>query len=153
MSSKTEDDHRYLYEREWRIVSGLQRKGPDGSELPSGFRKLSEIEKAELVAVNPRWGGPLRSTDSRITNQLSGTPMIDDFWLFDGHSHPMPDRVNHRLMAQASCPCDGCARSPRCAAEQLACTAFARGESEIWWRVVPRTDATRERYRRAFAGL
>jgi hypothetical protein len=47
-------------------------------------------------------------------------------------------------------PCDFCHRAPRCAAEQLACTAFERFEAGLRWQIAPRVDATRERYERIF---
>lgn len=48
------------------------------------------------------------------------------------------------------CPCDSCGFTPRCAAERLACTAYARfvaGRAD--WTVAPRVDASREIYRQA----
>jgi hypothetical protein len=50
-------------------------------------------------------------------------------------------------------PCDGCARARRCAAELLACSAFAaftQGRVAPYWHVLPRVDATRERYERLY---
>jgi hypothetical protein len=46
-------------------------------------------------------------------------------------------------------PCATCPRAARCAAERLACFAFAafvHGEER--WRILPRVDASRERYER-----
>jgi hypothetical protein len=47
-------------------------------------------------------------------------------------------------------PCDGCARAARCAAEQLACTAFERFNAGLRWQISPRCDASRERFDRIF---
>lgn len=58
----------------------------------------------------------------------------------------------HRAPLLEASPCDGCARASRCAAELLACSAFLRfasGASERQWRVLPRTDASADKYRKA----
>ena len=47
-------------------------------------------------------------------------------------------------------PCDGCVRAPRCAAEHLACSAFAAFLDGRPWQAAPRVDASRERYERLF---
>ena len=47
-------------------------------------------------------------------------------------------------------PCDGCRSAPRCAAEKLACSAFAvyaDGTPESRWAAAPRLDASAARYR------
>jgi hypothetical protein len=48
-------------------------------------------------------------------------------------------------------PCDGCGRAARCAAEQLACTAFERFDAGLRWEISPRNDATRQRFARIFS--
>ncbi|MGH8142832.1 MAG: hypothetical protein ACREU2_09980 [Steroidobacteraceae bacterium] len=48
------------------------------------------------------------------------------------------------------CPCEGCARAARCAAELLACSAFERFDAGLRWQLSPRTDASRERYAAIF---
>lgn len=78
MSGKEEDDQRYLYEREWRIVSGIFGR------LGNPFRKLTDEEKNELIAKRPHWAKPLKSSDPKITAQFSNEPMINSFWFFDG---------------------------------------------------------------------
>lgn len=45
-----------------------------------------------------------------------------------------------------ACPCEGCPKAARCAAELLACSAFERFDAGLRWQLSPRTDATRERY-------
>jgi hypothetical protein len=50
-----------------------------------------------------------------------------------------------RAMLEPS-PCDNCARSQRCAAEYLCCSAFAAFLHGADWRFRPRVDATRARY-------
>ena len=59
----------------------------------------------------------------------------------------------YRLLALIEpdpCPCEGCARSPRCKTELLACSAFALyyiGEATPEAiDVAPGVDASRERY-------
>jgi hypothetical protein len=47
-------------------------------------------------------------------------------------------------------PCDLCPRAARCAAQQLACTAFERFSTGRRWQIAPRVDATHERYMRIF---
>jgi hypothetical protein len=79
MSGKASDDHQYLYEREWRIVSGCIP--PD---LEDPCRKLNDTEKAELLALRGEWGGPMQANDPRVTQQLSGEPLIDSFHFFNG---------------------------------------------------------------------
>jgi hypothetical protein len=61
--------------------------------------------------------------------------------------------VSHELAVHGlgSAPCDNCDRAVRCAAERLACSAFVafvEGRSGARRAVLPRTDASRERYRR-----
>ena len=48
-------------------------------------------------------------------------------------------------------PCDACPRSARCAAEQLACTAFERFNAGLRWKLSPRTDASRQAFERIFS--
>jgi len=48
------------------------------------------------------------------------------------------------------CPCDRCPHAPRCAAQRLACSAFAKFNNMLRWQEAPRTDATRERFDRIF---
>jgi hypothetical protein len=51
------------------------------------------------------------------------------------------------LLLLAPAPCASCARAPRCAAELLACSAFvAYTERRPHWQVLPRVDASHERY-------
>lgn len=52
MSGK-EDDYRYLYEREWRIVEGGVHNGKETS------RALTNDEARELAATCPRWNEPI----------------------------------------------------------------------------------------------
>ncbi|MGH8143141.1 MAG: hypothetical protein ACREU2_11575 [Steroidobacteraceae bacterium] len=49
-----------------------------------------------------------------------------------------------------ACPCEGCSRAARCAAELLACSAFERFDAGLRWQFSPRTDATHERYAAIF---
>ncbi len=79
MSSKAEDDHEYLYEREWRIVGGAV-----SSEFGDPRRKLTEGERRELLAWRPEWGAPMEANDPRVTQQLTGEPLIESFGFFDG---------------------------------------------------------------------
>ncbi len=79
MSSKTEDDHQYLYEREWRIVRGALLP-----ESGDPCRELTEAERQELLARRPEWGEPMEANDPRVTHQLTGKPLIDSFHFFNG---------------------------------------------------------------------
>ena len=48
-------------------------------------------------------------------------------------------------------PCDSCPRTARCAARQMACSAFllyAQGTGRVRWSLAPRTDPTREKFAR-----
>lgn len=55
-----------------------------------------------------------------------------------------------RRPSLSAAPCDFCPKAPRCAAEQLACTAFERFNAGLRWAIVPRVDASRERFVRIF---
>lgn len=79
MSSKSTDDHRYLYEREWRVVGGCT-----SDEFGDPCRKLEDAEKTELLKQRPEWSMPMESLDLRITAQFSGERLIDSFRLFNG---------------------------------------------------------------------
>lgn len=79
MSSKDADDHRYLYEREWRIAGHAV-----SDEFASPYRELDDEEKAELLAHKPEWGLPMASLDARITAQFTGERLIDSFRFFNG---------------------------------------------------------------------
>jgi hypothetical protein len=51
------------------------------------------------------------------------------------------------LLLLAPAPCASCARAPRCAAELLVCSAFvAYTERRPHWQILPRVDASHERY-------
>jgi hypothetical protein len=54
--------------------------------------------------------------------------------------------------ALEAAPCDFCSRAARCAAEQLACTAFERFNAGLRWDIAPRVDASHERFLRIFGG-
>jgi hypothetical protein len=47
-----------------------------------------------------------------------------------------------------SCPCDACARAPRCAALKLACSAYAAFHGSRPWELLPRVDASHQLYTR-----
>ena len=75
LSSPNTDDHRFLFEREWRIVRGANIAG-----APPAFRYLTETEKEELTQMNPRWGDPLKFPDGFVEDK----PNIDTFRFFNG---------------------------------------------------------------------
>ncbi len=80
MSTKEADDHRYLYEREWRIVRGVSSRSTGDP-----FRKLTAAEKEELTKAVPEWGKPMQSDDPRLNSNLpKDSPLIDSFWFFKG---------------------------------------------------------------------
>jgi hypothetical protein len=79
MSPQSAEDHSYLFEREWRIVRGIELAGH-----PSGFRGLTDKEKDALCAKRPVWKAARQSTDINITARYGSTPVIDSFLYFNG---------------------------------------------------------------------
>jgi Putative abortive phage resistance protein AbiGi, antitoxin len=77
MSHNDVNDFSYLYEREWRIVCGLQ---VNGQEIA---RELTADEKTELCEKRSRWGQPLEVA-SRPFFHREHAAMIDLFMLFNG---------------------------------------------------------------------
>ncbi|MCW3110091.1 MAG: hypothetical protein JWQ09_4597 [Segetibacter sp.] len=88
MSSGNEEDYRYLYEREWRIVSGMNLGG--GKNL---YKNLSHSEKAELIALVPDWGRPIQTNDPQISKLLSNELLIDTFCFFNGINEPVSKKI------------------------------------------------------------
>ena len=107
MSQKSEDDHHYLYEREWRLVVTPLKPDP--------FRVLTDPEKADLLAIQPDWGEPPPVPDSRRPHI---TRLIDDFRFFNGlvggepvsrlidlivvPDHKMAEKVSQYIAAELS---------------------------------------------------
>lgn len=87
MSPPSAEDFRYLYEREWRIVEGIQIKGKDSC------RPLTDDEKRELVAINPTWKNAPTTNDINIQVRYPSVPLIDSFRMFGGIS----DRVSQKI--------------------------------------------------------
>jgi hypothetical protein len=79
MSPQSAEDHSYLFEREWRLVSAL---GFTGQPLP--FRCLTPDEKESLCARRPIWRASRQSQDINITARYAATPVIDSFRYFNG---------------------------------------------------------------------
>lgn len=79
MSTKTEDDQFFLYEKEWRLVNGFHY-GP-GKSL---FRKLTPKEKEALIYDVPSWAQPYQTGIPKIDKSLPNHPIIDDFFWFNG---------------------------------------------------------------------
>jgi hypothetical protein len=81
MSPQAAEDHSYLFEREWRIISGLGLLGQ-----PPAFRALTETEKESLCARRPAWREKRQSDDINITARFGSAPVIDSFQYFNGLS-------------------------------------------------------------------
>lgn len=81
MSPTGTDDHSYLYEREWRIVSGVQYAGRNP------FRSLTVEECDELCATRPEWREPLQHSGGYV---YDAAPLINSFHFFNG----IPDGVS-----------------------------------------------------------
>lgn len=79
MSTRDNDDHFYLFEREWRIVSGLR-----SDHYGDPTRKLTPEEKAMFISAKQEWNEQIKSTDPRITAKFSKKPMIESFHFFNG---------------------------------------------------------------------
>lgn len=78
MSPSESDDHSYIYEREWRIVSGMEIEGK------SIFRALTSKEKTELARARPDWAKAMMPT-TLLPNHIYPTePMLDKFHYFNG---------------------------------------------------------------------
>jgi hypothetical protein len=78
MSPPNVEDFRYLYEREWRIVEGIQVLGKDPC------RVLTEAEKRQLCSLNPNWKSRPTVSDINIQVRYPSVPIIDSFRLFRG---------------------------------------------------------------------
>jgi Putative abortive phage resistance protein AbiGi, antitoxin len=79
MSPRSSEDHSYLFEREWRVVSGFGLNGQ-----PSAFRPLTADEKKQLYTERPVWAEPRQSVDINITSRYGRQPVIDSFQIFNG---------------------------------------------------------------------
>jgi hypothetical protein len=79
MSPQAAEDHSYLFEREWRIVSGFGFVGQ-----PSAFRPLTQEEKDALCARRPAWQKGRESQDINVTARYGTTAVIDSFQYFNG---------------------------------------------------------------------
>lgn len=75
MSGKESDDHRFLYEREWRLVSGIS------NALGNPFRSLTPEEQNELCAAVPNWKEPLKWPNGYVPNS---EPLVNSFHFFNG---------------------------------------------------------------------
>ena len=75
MSGKDADDHRFLYEREWRLVSGIS------NSLGDAFRILTPDEREELCTMVPSWRDPLQRSDGHIPTP---EPLVNSFHFFNG---------------------------------------------------------------------
>jgi hypothetical protein len=77
MSSEDENDYRYLYEREWRIVDGAMKQGKDFT------RELSDDECRELAEKCERWAKPLKMSEA-LARKYPHTSMLQFFRFFNG---------------------------------------------------------------------
>lgn len=75
MSGKDADDHRFLYEREWRLVSGITHS------VGEAFRTLTPDEREELCTMVPSWRDPLQRSDGYV---LIPGPLVNSFHFFNG---------------------------------------------------------------------
>jgi abortive phage resistance protein AbiGi (putative antitoxin) len=78
MSPRDVEDFRYLYEREWRIVAGMEFGGREAC------RMLTEKEKSELGGVRPLWLNEVRSIDINVQVRYPKVRTIDHFRFFNG---------------------------------------------------------------------
>lgn len=81
MSPHDDNDHAYLYEREWRIVSGIGLPGINP------FRELHSSECAALIRVRPAWGKPQLPTDPLPNHTYPKVPLVNRFHYFNGIPH------------------------------------------------------------------
>jgi hypothetical protein len=79
MSPQKAEDHSYLFEREWRLVSGFALTGQ-----PPPFRTLTQEEKDALCVRRPVWRQKRQSQDINISARYGETPIIDSFRYFNG---------------------------------------------------------------------
>jgi Putative abortive phage resistance protein AbiGi, antitoxin len=77
MSHSDINDYSYLYEREWRIVTGISVNGQ------SLARELTAGEKTELCGRQPRWRQPLELRGRPLYHR-DHAAMIDLFRMFNG---------------------------------------------------------------------
>ena len=81
------EDFRYLYEREWRIVDGIQLKATEV------FRTLTDAEKAALCYLRPSWGEKVRSDDINVQLRYGETRAVDHFRYFNGIDEPVSAKI------------------------------------------------------------
>ena len=79
MSPSSAEDYSYLFEREWRLISGIGLAG----RAPIS-RALTSEEKQFLCVRNPTWQAPRQSQDVNITARYGTSPIIDSFQYFNG---------------------------------------------------------------------
>lgn len=80
MSPHGNEDHSYIFEREWRIVSGINLAGQ-----PPAYRALSADEKSLLCSSRPAWSKPRQSVDLNISARYpNSSPVVDSFQYFNG---------------------------------------------------------------------
>jgi hypothetical protein len=79
MSPQSAEDNSYLFEREWRTISGFGLVGQ-----PPAFRTLTQDEKDRLCAGRPVWRKERQSKDINISSKYGAAPVIDSFQYFNG---------------------------------------------------------------------
>jgi hypothetical protein len=79
MSPSDVEDHRYLHEREWRLVSGFSLTG-----VGTPCRALDKEMKDRLCAARPAWSERRKSVDPNIAARFPDVPVIDTFEIFNG---------------------------------------------------------------------
>jgi len=82
MSPSDVENHSYLLEREWRLVSGMNR-----TDQTPAYRQLTSAEKETLCATKPAWRKPRESSDVNISSRYGTAPVIDSFQFFNGLPH------------------------------------------------------------------
>jgi Putative abortive phage resistance protein AbiGi, antitoxin len=90
MSPPDDEDFRYLYEREWRIVEGLAISGKDPCRI------LRDNEKMELCSQNKNWKNPPSVNDINIQVRHPTAPIIDSFRIFNGAL--MNERISQKIV-------------------------------------------------------
>lgn len=79
MSPPSAEDYSYLFEREWRLISGFGLAGRAPTSRP-----LTSEEKEILCSHNPAWRAPRQSQDINITARYGAGPVVDSFQYFNG---------------------------------------------------------------------
>jgi hypothetical protein len=87
LSPRDNEDFRYLYEREWRIVDGISFKDE------TVFRPPTDAEKLALCNVQNAWREKITSDDINVQLRYGDTRLIDHFRYFKGFDRPVSQMI------------------------------------------------------------